>query len=214
MTDEQTTTRRERRIAARRAQILEAAATVFSEKGYQRATTREIADAADVSEGTLYNYFGSKRDLLLGLSQEFADETVQAITDVQAESVEEMMAQILASRFRHIQQRHHVFTLVLHEARLDPEVHRYYVEESLSRIRSEIEQRLQSLIAVGILRPVNSATAAQTIMGAMMGFAIQFELGDDSDIESMSPESLAAEVTDIFLNGLLAQPAEETGGAP
>lgn len=214
MTDERTTTRRERRIAARKAQILEAAAAVFSEKGYERATTREIADAADVSEGTLYNYFGSKRDLLLGLSQEFADETVKAIADVEAESVEDMMTQILSSRLRHIQQRHHVFTLVLHEARLDPEVHRYYVEEALARIRHEIEQRLQALMAAGILRSVNPTIATQTIMGAMMGFAIQFELGDDSELESMSPESLATEVTDIFLNGLLAQSAEETGGAP
>jgi AcrR family transcriptional regulator len=214
MTDERTTTRRERRIAARRAQILEAAATVFSEKGYERATTREIADAADVSEGTLYNYFRSKRDLLLGLSQEFADETVKVIMDVQVESVEEMMAQILANRLRHIQQRHHVFILVLHQARLDPEVHRYYVEEALYRIRHEIEQRLRALIAAGVLRPVNPAIATRTIMGAMMGFAIQLELGGDSVLESMSAESLAAEVTDIFLNGLLAQPADETGGAP
>lgn len=208
----QLTTRRERRRAARKAQILKAAATVFSEKGYERATTREIADTADVSEGTLYNYFGSKRDLLLGLSQEFADETVKAITDVQAESVEDMMTQILASRFRHVQQRH-MFTLILHEARLDPEIHQYVMEKSLSRIRREAEQRIQALIAAGILRPVNPAIAARTIMWAMMGFAIQFELEGDSVLESMSPESLAAEVTDILLSGLRARPADETGGA-
>ena len=213
MTDERTTTRRERRTAARKTQILKAAAAVFSEKGYQRATTREIADAADVLEGTLYNYFSSKRDLLLGLSQEFADETVKVITDVQAESVEDMMTQILASRFRHLQ-RKRMFTLILHEARLDPEIHQYVVGKSLSRIRREAEQRIQALIAAGIMRPVNPVVAAQTIMGAMMGFTIQFELGGDSGLESMSPESLAAEVTDIFLNGLLAQPADETGGAP
>ena len=60
-------TRRERRVAARRAQILEAAEAVFAAKGYHGATTREIAQAADVSEGTLYNYFANKRDLFIGL---------------------------------------------------------------------------------------------------------------------------------------------------
>ena len=64
MTVERTTTRRERRIAARQKRILEAAATVFIEKGYERATTREIADTADVSEGTLYNYFPDKEAIL------------------------------------------------------------------------------------------------------------------------------------------------------
>ena len=60
-------TRRDRRIVARRTQILEAAEVVFAAKGYHGATTREIAQAADVSEGTLYNYFASKRDLFVGL---------------------------------------------------------------------------------------------------------------------------------------------------
>jgi AcrR family transcriptional regulator len=56
--------RRERRIAARKRQILQAAAQVFAEKGFNGATTREIADIADVAEGTIYNYFDSKEDLL------------------------------------------------------------------------------------------------------------------------------------------------------
>ena len=64
MTSSQPKNRRERRIAARQEQILEAAAIVFSTKGYERATTREIAEAADVSEGTLYNYFDNKIELL------------------------------------------------------------------------------------------------------------------------------------------------------
>lgn len=50
---EQPTTRRERRIAARKAQILDAAARVFAKRGLHRATTKEIAEAADVSAGTL-----------------------------------------------------------------------------------------------------------------------------------------------------------------
>jgi AcrR family transcriptional regulator len=48
-----------------RDQILDAAAKVFAEHGFRGATTRLIADAADVNEVTLFRLFGSK-DALLG----------------------------------------------------------------------------------------------------------------------------------------------------
>jgi len=53
-------------------EILQAAARVFAERGYASATTRQIGQAADVAEGTLYNYFASKRDLLMAIAEETA----------------------------------------------------------------------------------------------------------------------------------------------
>lgn len=47
-----------------RTRILEAAARVFAETGYRGATTRRIAQEADVNEVTLFRHFGSKDDLL------------------------------------------------------------------------------------------------------------------------------------------------------
>jgi len=43
--------------------IIEAAMAVFSEKGYRTATTREIADRADVNEVTIFRHFSSKEGL-------------------------------------------------------------------------------------------------------------------------------------------------------
>jgi AcrR family transcriptional regulator len=45
------------------ADILEAATLIFSEKGYEGARTAEIAEAAGVTERTLYKYFRSKEAL-------------------------------------------------------------------------------------------------------------------------------------------------------
>jgi AcrR family transcriptional regulator len=50
---------------ATRDRILQAAQSVILARGLVRATTREIARAALVSEGTLYNYFASKEELFL-----------------------------------------------------------------------------------------------------------------------------------------------------
>ncbi len=54
-------------IAARRDQILDAAATVFAARGFHPTTVREVARAAGVADGTIYNYFENKTALLLGI---------------------------------------------------------------------------------------------------------------------------------------------------
>lgn len=46
-----------------RARILEKAAEIFATKGYEAATTRDIALAAGVAAGTMFNYFPSKETL-------------------------------------------------------------------------------------------------------------------------------------------------------
>jgi len=47
--------------------ILMAAEKIFAEKGFTRATISEIAQLAQVSEGTVYDYFRNKEDLLLSI---------------------------------------------------------------------------------------------------------------------------------------------------
>jgi TetR/AcrR family fatty acid metabolism transcriptional regulator len=47
--------------------ILESALNVFSAKGFQNATIQEISKSAAVSEGTIYEYFNNKEDLLFSI---------------------------------------------------------------------------------------------------------------------------------------------------
>jgi TetR/AcrR family transcriptional regulator, fatty acid metabolism regulator protein len=56
--------------------IINAAMKVFGEKGYYNATISEIARKAGVSEATIYEYFGSKEDLLFAIPKEI---TYQAV---------------------------------------------------------------------------------------------------------------------------------------
>jgi hypothetical protein len=57
--------RRRRDPEASRAAILEAAREVFAERGYARATIREIARRAGVTHGLVMRHFGSKEQLLI-----------------------------------------------------------------------------------------------------------------------------------------------------
>ncbi len=52
------------RVQLRRQQIIDGAIKVFTGKGFHNATTKEIAKAAGITEGTLYNYVQSKEDII------------------------------------------------------------------------------------------------------------------------------------------------------
>ncbi len=56
--------------AATRLRILAAASQLFATRGYDASTTREIADAAGIATGTLFNYFATKEAILTSLAAE------------------------------------------------------------------------------------------------------------------------------------------------
>jgi AcrR family transcriptional regulator len=57
----------------RRAQILGVAKGVFAKRGYHAANVAHICKAAKIGRGTLYQYFGNKRDVLLAVVEEVAE---------------------------------------------------------------------------------------------------------------------------------------------
>ena len=54
--------------------LLATARDVFAEKGYERATTLEIAHRLEISEATVFTYFGSKRELCIEVIRRWYDE--------------------------------------------------------------------------------------------------------------------------------------------
>jgi AcrR family transcriptional regulator len=59
--------------------ILRVGREVFAERGYERATTTEIAQRLGVSEATVFTYFRGKRELCMRVIQDWYDEIIAAI---------------------------------------------------------------------------------------------------------------------------------------
>jgi len=76
--------RRVRRKTETLHRIEEAGWMLFTTRGYEATSTREIAEAADIAAGTLFNYFPEKRSLLIHLMQRqidaAADRAFEAMT--------------------------------------------------------------------------------------------------------------------------------------
>src|SRR3954469_4683923 len=72
---------RERKKEQTRRLIADTARQLFSERGFERVTIAEIAEAADVAVQTVFNYFPTKEDLVYWRLSSFEDELLSAVRD-------------------------------------------------------------------------------------------------------------------------------------
>ena len=124
---------RRRRKEARPAELLEAALTLFVEKGFAATRSEEVAKAAGVSKGTLYLYFPSKEELLKAVIQHFLGTEIETgIQEAAAADgpIAQAMEQLLVTWWTRIYEgpASGVFKLVITEVRNFPEIGEFWVE--------------------------------------------------------------------------------------
>ncbi len=85
------------RPKTRKDRIMDAALRIFAEKGFQNATITEISKEAGVSEATVYEYFGTKEDLLFSIPEKISNDTYEESAKVipYIKGVEEKIRAIL-----------------------------------------------------------------------------------------------------------------------
>ncbi len=86
-----------------RLRLLEAAVDVISEKGFDKASMREIARRADVADATIYNYFSTKEKLLYGYCEHVQQQVMaelKAIEDFHEYSLREQLHQLVEMELR------------------------------------------------------------------------------------------------------------------
>ena len=118
---------RRRRKDARPQELLDAAMSLFVEKGFAATRTDEVALRAGVSKGTLYLYFPSKEELLKAVIQQHLADRIEAGAQ-EAEQFQgpttELMEQLLVDWWVRVYDSpaSGVFKLILTEVRNFPEI--------------------------------------------------------------------------------------------
>lgn len=82
----------------RRAELLDAAATLFDEFGFHRTATSAIAERAGTAKATVYHYFRAKHDLLFAIHDEWIDELIAGFR-ARAEEIDDSV-ELLHAVFR------------------------------------------------------------------------------------------------------------------
>ncbi len=168
-------------IKARRHQILRAAATVFAEKGFHRATTKDIAQAAGIAEGTIYNYFDSKGDLLIGLLMRLSRvENLDAeLTEALDKDAREFLVAVVRHRMALIEQNHEMLQAILPEVLVNADLRERFYRQFTQPMASMLEQYVKARAASGEVVPVDVPLAVRAVQGMFLGLLVLRILGDE-----------------------------------
>jgi AcrR family transcriptional regulator len=198
--------RRQRRIDRRRAEILASAARTFSEKGYANTTTREIAEAADVAEGTLYNYFANKREILLAIAHETEAPMEAAVMATDHIRDREAVVALVERALDLQESQVHFWRSLLTEAWVDDAILQQFVAIRLERTHRRLTAFIAERAADGTFRPVEPGLIAQMIMGIFVALIAPEVRGVSGPRTPEQRYALAQAIVDLILDGLLARP--------
>ena len=176
--------------AATRQRILEAARQLFATGGFDTSTTRDIADAAGIAAGTLFNYFPTKEALLASLAAEAIAGVDRDFEESAAECLEEELFAFVAAGLRKLKPlRKHLPVLL--ETALNPLAAAPGDEgQSLRLSHLETVARLSKKRGVGELSPVALQLYWTLYTGVLMFWA-QDRSPKQEDTLALLDQSLA-----------------------
>jgi AcrR family transcriptional regulator len=191
--------RHERRAAETKKRILQAARIVFAKRGYGQASTKEIADEADVAEAGIFYHFENKRGLLKAVIEGVMEELLDPVSSALQHDWMPWTAEMLHRRIELIRRDGALLSVLIQEVQLDDDLRQIYKERVLRAAFTKLKARLDALMAEGKVRPINTQIAARAILGSYLSFLVPFP---DSQLESLSSEEIAATLVDIYSRGL------------
>lgn len=197
---------RRRRLSkeVREEQILKAAGELFWEKGYANTSTLEIAQKADVVEGTIFRYFATKHDLMLRVAERAYNDTISDY-DVNLEGITGTWNRLRFLAWRHlksISDRPEIHTLVQYEIRLSPDYRGstiYHLNRTYTRRTTDI---IEEAIRNGEFIPsIPTRVVRDVIYGGIEHLVWRYVRGEGP----INIEETADHLTNLIYYGLVAR---------
>jgi AcrR family transcriptional regulator len=197
-----TNARRERRIQRKREEIITAATRVIAHKGFAAATTKDIAEEADMGESTLYNYFESKRDILLAIMKEqqsmFDSILLRNEGASGRESLVNMMDQIMAI----VIERSQFIRAMMLEAWIDDEILHNFFLHRLKEIIEIVQEFIQGQIQAGVFRPLEPMVIIRFMMGMFASYMVPILRGMQPEPTPEARRTMAESAITLLLDGV------------
>ena len=176
----------------RREVILEAAAELFSQRGYPATGVDEIGEAAGISGPGVYRHFGTKNEVLGEVVERAISRVVSGVADVvgAADDGWELLRGLVDNMVRAVLSDRAAWTVVVREQRhLDPVASR-----TLGRAhRLHIEEWVHALAQV---RPELSDADVRVVVHGVLGVCAPFAVRPDTGLDE---ERLVALLTDLAM---------------
>lgn len=180
--------------------ILEAAARIFSEKGFHATSMQDIAEAVDLQKASLYHHFQSKQEILVEILDRALDLINNRLESVQAQplSADEKLRRAMVSYMQTIADNKNLAAVLLLEMRsIDPNLisHQASRREKFERLWSDliVEGKRQ-----GIFNNVDPSMTGRAILG-VLNWTVTWYRQDGP----RSANEIAELFADLLLDGLL-----------
>lgn len=182
--------------------ILQAAALVFSQKGFHAASMQDIAQAVSLQKASLYYHFPSKQDILQALLDQALETITERLEVVLEKSLPpaERLRQAMICYLQALAENQEISRVLLLEYRsLDVEQRQKHMPK-----RDRFEHLWRDLVqdgrAAGIFNCENPSMAGRALIG-LMNWTITWYRPDGP----LSVEAIGDQFVELLLNGLLVR---------
>lgn len=202
--------RRQRRKEARPGEILEAAAALFTEKGFAASRMDDVARRAGVSKGTLYLYFPSKEELFKALIRTAIVPNIDRFAALAPRfpgKAGDLLRQIVGTVATIAQDKAigAVPKVLIGEAGNFPDLARFYAEEVIGRALGIIAGVIDRGVASGEFRPVKGKDIAPLVVAPLLLMAVWRHTFEPVAPGLIDPRAVIADHLDTLLRGLAAE---------
>jgi len=219
---ENTESRQSPRMAAvdRRQQIIEVALELFSRRGFQGTTTREIAQAAGVNEATIFRHFATKGELYAAIIdwKSCADDLValeRAIEGTLQTGDDRGLFEAVALRMLEINDKdQNTLRLMLYSGLEGHGLAEIFYRNHIVRVFQALAGFIARRVDEGKYRPVDPMTAVRAFIGMIHYHVLSTKLFPQqmNELLNISNEQAAARFADLFVAGVMrGEPVDGAG---
>jgi AcrR family transcriptional regulator len=187
-------------------QILEIAGKLFSEKGFNGTTTKEIAVHADISEAIIFRHFPSKEALFLAILEhktQLVAERIKSCLDraIHSRNDEEFFRDFAATLLEQFRTDQTLFRLVMFSALEKRDLSDIYFETITQDTRGDVRKFIRERIAEGSYRKVDPVVAEWAFTG-MVIFHVLMPVIFSKGSLAISTKKLSENIANLFLDGI------------
>lgn len=194
-------------IEDRREQIIDAAMRVFAQKGFVRATNKDIAHEAGITAGLIYHYFESKEALLMAVIEGRSPLKILSALPANtfAMSPEQFFPLMIQQILGVVETENFIalIRVVLPELLNNEQSYlAQVVPMALHRGLSFLGEYLEAQMQAGMLQQKNVVLTTQMLFGSIVGIVLRRQVLRDPTALELTHEQIATTITETLMHGL------------
>jgi AcrR family transcriptional regulator len=188
----------------RREDILQASLHLFAEKGFHGTSMRDIAREAEITEGLIYHYFESKRDLFRAIIDEYSFLPLLRTLPELAEQLDLRALLIVLARgfFDVLKQNTELVRVLLQEIQVFPEEKEAFFADAVNESILELSRILEARMNERARAQVDPQVAARLFFNALLAFFVEQEILGGKHLLPADENSYVSHLVDMFVKRL------------